>query len=96
MAMVKDPVCNMEIDVNSAAAQEEYQGTTWYFCSAGCHGKFQADPAQYAHSETLTDPVCGMKISKDSDHQMEYAGQNYYFCSDSCLGKFRAEPGRYT
>jgi len=57
--MVKDPVCNMEIDVDSAAAQEEYQGTTWYFCSESCHGKFQADPAQYARPETLADPEPG-------------------------------------
>ena len=54
--MVKDPVCNMEIDVDSAAAQEEYQGATWYFCSESCHGKFQADPAQYARSEAPADP----------------------------------------
>ncbi len=57
--MVKDPVCNMEIDVDSAAAQEEYQGATWYFCSESCHGKFQADPAQYVQSETQPDQEPG-------------------------------------
>ncbi len=94
--MAKDPVCGMEVSADSAAAQETYQGTSWYFCSEGCHGKFQADPAQYAGSETLVDPVCGMEVSKDSDYHTEYAGRNYYFCSESCLGKFKAEPGQYT
>ncbi len=36
LIMVNDPVCGMEIEVASAAAQEAYQGTTWYFCSASC------------------------------------------------------------
>jgi len=93
--MVKDPVCGMEISENSAAAQESYQGKTWYFCSESCHGKFQADPAQYAQPETLKDPVCGMDISKDSAHHVEHAGKTWYFCSDSCLGKFEANPGGY-
>ncbi len=94
--MIKDPVCGMEINADSAAAQETYQGITWYFCSKSCHGKFQEDPAQYALPESLTDPVCGMDVSKDSGYHVEHAGQNYYFCSESCLGKFEAEPGRYT
>ncbi len=94
--MAKDPVCGMEVNADSAAAQEAYQGATWYFCSEGCHGKFQADPAQYVRPESQTDPVCGMEVSKDSDHQKEYAGRNYYFCCESCLDKFAAEPGRYT
>jgi YHS domain-containing protein len=37
MAMVTDPVCGMEIDSAAAAASEEYQGKTYYFCSEGCH-----------------------------------------------------------
>jgi len=93
--MAKDPVCGMEISADSAAAQETYQGTTWYFCSESCHAKFQADPAQYARSETLTDPVCGMEVSKDSAYHVEHAGQNYYFCSDSCQDRFKANPGDY-
>lgn len=94
--MVKDPVCGMEIQEDSAAARETYQGETWYFCSESCHSKFQADPAQYVKPETLTDPVCGMEVSKDSAYHAEHAGKDYYFCSDSCLGKFRADPGAYT
>ena len=46
MATVQDPVCGMEID--SAAASEEYQGKTYCFCSQACHQQFVAAPGQYA------------------------------------------------
>jgi len=95
MIMVKDPVCGMEISEDLAAAKELYQGTTLFFCSESCHGKFQADPARYVKPETVKDPVCGMDISKDTIHHVEHAGKSYYFCSDSCLGKFEANPGSY-
>jgi len=52
--MVKDPVCGMEIEESSAAAQEEYLGTTVYFCSDSCHAKFQANPDQYVQPETVS------------------------------------------
>ncbi|MFV2060070.1 MAG: YHS domain-containing protein [Gammaproteobacteria bacterium] len=94
--MVNDPVCGMTIEIKNAAAQEEYQDTTLYFCSKSCHSKFLANPAQYNQADVLTDPVCGMKVTKNSDHHMQYAKQNYYFCCDSCLDKFRVEPGQYT
>jgi Cu+-exporting ATPase len=44
---VKDPVCGMEIDPATAAASEEYEGTTYYFCSHGCHERFVANPQQF-------------------------------------------------
>jgi len=47
MATVKAPVCGMEIDPKSAAATAEYQGKTYYFCSAACHEKFKAEPEKY-------------------------------------------------
>jgi len=47
MTTVKDPVCGMEIDPKSAAATEEYEGETYYFCSDACHDKFKADPQKY-------------------------------------------------
>ena len=48
MPTVTDPVCGMEIDSAAAAASEEYQGKTYYFCSEGCHQRFVAAPEQYA------------------------------------------------
>jgi Cu+-exporting ATPase len=48
MATVKDPVCGMEIDPATAAASEEYEGRTYYFCSESCHQRFVAAPEQFA------------------------------------------------
>jgi Cu+-exporting ATPase len=47
MSTVKDPVCGMDIDPNNAAATEEYQGTTYRFCSISCQEKFKAEPEKY-------------------------------------------------
>ena len=47
-SMVRDPVCGMDVDPATAAASEEYEGTTYYFCSMGCNEQFKADPGRYA------------------------------------------------
>ena len=46
---VKDPVCGMEIRPEQAAAKEEHEGRTFYFCSQGCHDTFTKDPHRYGH-----------------------------------------------
>ncbi|MEB0140285.1 MULTISPECIES: heavy metal translocating P-type ATPase [unclassified Undibacterium] len=38
------------------------------------------------------DPICGMRVSSNSPHQMEHAGRTWYFCCAACLAKFRAQP----
>ncbi|HXJ17414.1 MAG TPA: heavy metal translocating P-type ATPase [Candidatus Polarisedimenticolia bacterium] len=45
--MERDPVCGMRVDPERAAATAEHAGKTYYFCCAGCAGKFRADPQQY-------------------------------------------------
>lgn len=47
MATVKDLVCGMEIDPETAAAKLDYKGKTYYFCALSCRDKFQADPEKY-------------------------------------------------
>ena len=42
-----DPVCSMQVEEQSAAAQSEYEGQTYYFCSQGCKEKFEQNPEQY-------------------------------------------------
>ncbi len=42
-----------------------------------------------------TDPVCGMAVTKASEHHTEYEGNIHYFCSTACLGKFNASPMQY-
>ncbi|KKB84704.1 haloacid dehalogenase [Devosia limi DSM 17137] len=44
---VKDPVCGMTVDPATAKYQENYEGQTYYFCSAKCHDKFVASPSSY-------------------------------------------------
>ncbi|HET9166328.1 MAG TPA: heavy metal-binding domain-containing protein, partial [Candidatus Angelobacter sp.] len=45
--LVKDPVCNMDVDPARAAGSSEYKGQTFYFCSPGCVQRFNADPEKY-------------------------------------------------
>ena len=47
MASVKDLVCGMMVDSDRAAAKEEYQGQTYYFCSPGCAAQFRAEPTKF-------------------------------------------------
>jgi Cu+-exporting ATPase len=44
---VKDPVCGMTVDPSKTPHHTEHAGATFYFCSAGCLGKFNADPDRY-------------------------------------------------
>lgn len=46
-AAVIDPVCGMTVDPGSAKARVEHNGSTFYFCCAGCAQKFQAAPEKY-------------------------------------------------
>jgi len=46
-ALEKDPVCGMSVDPATAKHQADHAGATYYFCSAGCRGKFVADPARF-------------------------------------------------
>lgn len=45
---VKDPVCGMQIEESDAVGTSEYEGKTYYFCSADCKQEFDADPVAYA------------------------------------------------
>ncbi len=93
--MATDPVCGMTVEPEKAAAKEEYNKLTWYFCSDHCHEKFQAAPEQYTNEQKEKDPVCGMDVSPDSEHHHEHAEKTYHFCSQSCHDKFAADPQSY-
>ena len=47
--MATDPVCGMQVDERSAAGSLVHEGTRYYFCSAGCLGKFKANPSGFVH-----------------------------------------------
>ena len=45
-AALRDPVCGMKVTTASAHSAE-HEGAVFFFCSAGCRGKFIADPRKY-------------------------------------------------
>ena len=42
-----------------------------------------------------TDPVCGMKVDENSQHQTQYGSQTYSFCSEQCKNEFEQNPEEY-
>ena len=74
-ALVKDPVCGMTVDPRTAKHRADHSGETYYFCSAGCRTKFEADPERYvpavAAAAAKTDPSacnCGHDHHHTDDH----------------------------
>ena len=43
----KDPVCGMAVSPQTAAAQAQYRGKTYYFCAETCREEFEAEPEKY-------------------------------------------------
>ncbi len=43
-----DPVCGMTLDSATAEYRSFHSGKAYYFCSAGCKGNFDKDPAKFA------------------------------------------------
>lgn len=47
-------------------------------------------------NESVTDPVCGMRISRSSAAaSSDYKGHPYFFCSPNCRTQFNAAPEHY-
>jgi P-type Cu+ transporter len=53
---VKDPVCGMDVDPHTAKHRAEHNGHPYYFCSARCKERFEADPEKYL-GERVPEPV---------------------------------------
>lgn len=51
---------------------------------------------QPASSLQLTDPVCGMPVTKDSVNQVQHEGKRFYFCSTKCSETFKRDPEKFT
>lgn len=41
-----DPICQMTVDIATAAFTTDWNGTTYYFCAAGCQKAFERDPQE--------------------------------------------------
>ncbi len=51
---VRDPVCGMEIEPQSAFAKREHMGQAFYFCSQSCVDQFDKDPHHYVMTSATT------------------------------------------
>ena len=95
----------MTVDPSTAKHKLERAGKTYYFCSAGCKAKFEANPENYltakpADAESAAhqakDPVCGMSVDPHTaKHRAEYKDRTYYFCCAGCKSIFEVDPERY-
>lgn len=46
-----DPVCNMEVDPDTAKHVSEIDGEKTYFCSSHCKDKFDSNPERFLNSD---------------------------------------------
>ena len=46
-ALVRDPVCGMDVDPGAGGQHSEHLGETYHFCSKHCQATFDADPTAY-------------------------------------------------
>src|SRR6266540_529324 len=51
---VRDPVCGMNIEPQSAFAKREHMGQTFYFCSQSCVDQFDKDPNRFMMTSATT------------------------------------------
>ena len=55
--MERDPVCGVEIRPGFEAANINYQGQTYHFCSVECRDLFREKPSQYVSKAASSDPA---------------------------------------
>ena len=62
-ATLRDPVCGMTVDPVTAKYHLRRAGADYYFCSARCQAKFEAEPQRYLESQVpaqVAAPAAGM------------------------------------
>lgn len=55
--MVKDPVCGMFVEPQTAIGSQ-HMGQTFYFCSPACKGNFDKEPMKYMKKEEKRGGCC--------------------------------------
>ena len=51
---VRDPICGMTVNRETAKHKVEYDGKTFYFCCAGCKQTFERQPEKYVLAQIST------------------------------------------
>ncbi len=54
--MATDPVCGMQVDESNPAASAQWGNKRYFFCSAHCAARFDADPAKYVGGAQVAAP----------------------------------------
>ena len=57
--MLRDPVCGMDVDPHTAKHVTRHEGRPYYFCSASCLTKFEAEPQRYLETASTPPPPEG-------------------------------------
>ena len=52
--MARDPVCDVDVDEQTAAVNAEYQSRTYYFCAPGCKKAFEKGSHKYVRAAPET------------------------------------------
>lgn len=85
---MKDPVCGMIINEESAVAFKEWQGVRYGFCSQKCYDSFSAEPEKYVatteqKNETAhgcCSPASAVDHSKHDQNKMKKDSSGTYTC----------------
>lgn len=59
MAKVRDLVCGMMVDPETAPARATFEGKTYHFCTLECRDQFEARPAHYVARAQTADADFG-------------------------------------
>ncbi len=51
MSTATDPVCGMQVEIETAQHTAQHGTETYYFCSKGCRLEFEDDPDRYLDPE---------------------------------------------
>lgn len=104
-----DPICGMSVNPETAPAQYEHAGKTYYFCCPNCLKKFQEQVGETTQNnltkigrnksksaeKEYIDPICGMTVTpENAAAKVETEnGETVYFCSVGCKNKFLSQTG---
>jgi Cu+-exporting ATPase len=48
-----DPICKMDVDIETAELYSDYQGVRYYFCAQHCKMNFDRNPMEYVNVEAV-------------------------------------------
>ncbi len=67
MALVTDPVCEMEFDERLAAAWSIYGDHTYYFCHPVCKKIFEVDPSRFIETVQSEPGTAGPGMVRETE-----------------------------